>query len=359
MILRIFLASLVMTSGLLGGFIPAKAAVPSSPTFELDGSNPLSLATSGATSWRDLVSSGSITGSLVGGAAYSSVGGGSLLLTAAGPGAASFPIAAAGTPTNPSNAMTVMMWVRFTSFNEAYKWNLLASRFFTGNGSDASPDWHFSVTKEGSSRVLNYLAPNSVQSFGTTAISLNTWYQLGFTLTGTGVLQFYVNGTPDGSTITGATRNSSASARLWIGDNRTEYNALGMNGNVARFRMWNSVLSSATVSNDFDAERENFGFPPVVTSASFTLASNTPVTGRTETITATVPSGSKVTFYENTKRIPGCISVPAISTTALCRWKPRTRGVINLRVSYMTSGSSTVNWSPSKSITGSRRTGFR
>jgi hypothetical protein len=59
-----------MVIGLSGSLVPVKAAVSSSPTFELDASNASSLATSGATTWRDLVSGGSITGALVGNAAY-------------------------------------------------------------------------------------------------------------------------------------------------------------------------------------------------------------------------------------------------------------------------------------------------
>ena len=135
--------------------------------------------------------------------------------------------------------------------------------------------------------------------------------------------------------------------------------ACSMNGNIARFRMWNSKLDSATVLNDFNVERENFGYAPFVTSASFTLASNTPAYRALNLVTATVPLNSKVTFYANSKVIPGCKKVSPVSTTALCRWKPSARGPINVRLSYTTSGSATVNWAPATTVFVGKRTTAR
>jgi hypothetical protein len=132
-----------------------------------------------------------------------------------------------------------------------------------------------------------------------------------------------------------------------------------MTGNIARVRMWNSALSSANVLNDFNVERENFGYAPFVTSASFTLATNTPAFRAVDTITATVPLNSRVTFYENTRVIAGCKRLIPVSTTAICRWRPSTRGQINVRVSYTTSGSATVNWAPVTSVFATNRTNRR
>ena len=102
-ITRIALSVVLVICGFAGYSSPLNAAVFSSPTFELDGANPSSLATSGATSWRDLISNGSITGALSGNAAYSSAGDGSLSVSGASTyGGAAFPATSAGTPTNPS-----------------------------------------------------------------------------------------------------------------------------------------------------------------------------------------------------------------------------------------------------------------
>lgn len=356
--LRFLLSIALVAFGVSSISAPANAAVSSSPTFELDGSNASSLATSGATTWRDLVSNGTITGALSGSAAYNAAGGGSLSVSGTSTyGGVAFPATSSGTPTNPSGDMTLMMWVKFSSFNA--EWNLLSSRWFTNTTGGEAQDWHFAARINGSVRNLNLYTSGKPNNFGTTALALDTWYLVGFTLTWAGNLQLYINGVADGPVITGATRSASASPQLWISDARTNCSGCAMNGNIARFRMWNSALSSATVLNDFNVERENFGYAPFVSSASFTLASNSPTYRTLNTITATVPLNSKVTFYENKKLIPGCKNVAAVSTTAICRWKPSSRGLINVRVSYTTSGSATVNWAPITSVFGSNRTGRR
>jgi hypothetical protein len=357
-ITRIALSVVLVICGFAGYSSPLNAAVFSSPTFELDGANPSSLATSGATSWRDLISNGSITGALSGNAAYSSAGGGSLSVSGASTyGGAAFPATSAGTPTNPSGDMTVMMWVKFSSFNP--EWNLLASRWFTNSVGAENQDWHFAVRTSGASRYLNLYTTNKPNTFGTTAFATDTWYLVGFTLTWSGNLQFYVNGVPDGPLVAGATRNANTSAQFWVSDNRSNCAGCAMNGNIAKVRLWNSKLESSTVLNDFNVEREIFGYAPFVTSASFTLASNTPKYRVLDTITATVPVGSRVTFYENSKVIAGCKRVAPVNTTAICRWRPSSHGQMNVRVAYTPSGSSTVNWSAITTVYGSRRSGLR
>lgn len=350
--------AILLISSLLVFGVPSHAAVNSSPSFELDASNPSSLATTGATSWRDTVSGGTLSGVLSGSAAYNAASGGSLSISGLGAyGGAAFPSSAAGTATNPSGDMTLMMWVKFSSFNA--EWNLLASHWFTNTVGAENQDWHFAVRTSGSTRYLNLYTTNKQNTFGTTTFATDTWYQVGFTLTWSGNLQFYVNGVADGPLVTGATRNANTSAQLWFGDARTNCSGCAMNGNMGRVRLWNSKLEAATVLNDFNAERESFGYAPVVTSASFNLANNAPKYRTLDTITATVPANSRVTFYENSKIIAGCKRVVPNSTTAICRWKPSTNGPINLRVSYTNLGSSTVNWSAITSVFGSRRAGFR
>ena len=355
---RPVLATFLLALGLFGSSFPINAAVSSSPTIELDASNPSSLATSGASSWRDLVSGATVAATLSGNAAYSSAGGGSLAVSGVSSyGGASFPASAVGTVTNPSGDLSVMMWVRFSSWNA--EWNLLASHWFTNSSGSEAQNWHFASRTSGGNRYLNLYTTNKTNMFGATALALNTWYQVGFTLTSAGSLQFYINGVADGPVITGATRTANTTSQLWISDARSNCVACSMNGNISRFRMWNSKLDSATVLNDFNVERENFGYAPFVTSASFSLASNSPVYRVLNTITATVPLNSRVTFYENTKIIPGCKRVVPTSTTAICKWKPSTHGAISVRVSYTTSGSANVNWAPSANFFGNKRTTTR
>lgn len=56
----------------------------------------------------------------------------------------------------------------------------------------------------------------------------------------------------------------------------------------------------------------------------------TPTFRSLTTLTATVNTASKVTFYANDKKIPGCISVMTLSNIATCNWKPSTRGSITI-----------------------------
>ena len=352
------LVATVLSTGLFGINLPANAAVTSSPTFEIDGSNASSLARTGATAWRDLVSSGAITGALSGSAAYNAAGGGSLLVSGTSTyGGAAFPATISGTPTNPGGDMSLMMWVRFSSFNP--EWNIFATRWFSNAAGAAAQDWHFAVRTLGANRYLNLYTTNKDNIYGSTTFATDTWYLVGFTLTWAGSLQFYVNGVADGPVITGATRNANSSAQFWIGDARTNCSGCAMNGNISRARLWNSRLDSTTILNDFNLERENFGYAPFVSSASFSMASNTPIYRTLNTITATVPINSKVTFFENSRIIPRCKRVTPVGTTAICNWKPSTRGQINVRVSYTLSGSSIVYWAPNATTFVNRRVSAR
>ena len=281
---RLLLGVFMLILGLSGNAAPLSASVTSFPTFELDASNPSSLATTSATTWRDVISNGSIFGTLVGDAAYSSDSGGSLTVSGPGNGGISFPATVAGTSTNPSGDMSLMMWVKFASWNT--EWNLLASRWFTNSTGSGTADWHFAVRSLGATRYLNLWTTNKSNTFGTTTFETNTWYQVGFTLTWAGNLQLYINGVADGPEVTGATRNASTSSQLWISDARTNCNACSMNGSIGRFRIWNSKLDSTQVLNDFNLERENFGYSPTVPVNSVVPAiSGTP--SFYETLTAT------------------------------------------------------------------------
>jgi hypothetical protein len=52
----------------------------------------------------------------------------------------------------------------------------------------------------------------------------------------------------------------------------------------------------------------------------------------TTVLTATTNTPSKVTFFENNKRITGCISIATSSNSATCNWKPASHGSITLSI---------------------------
>lgn len=60
--------------------------------------------------------------------------------------------------------------------------------------------------------------------------------------------------------------------------------------------------------------------------------SGTPTFRSLTTLTATVNTASKVTFFANNKKIPGCISRSTTANSATCNWKPSTRGSITISV---------------------------
>lgn len=60
--------------------------------------------------------------------------------------------------------------------------------------------------------------------------------------------------------------------------------------------------------------------------------SGTPTYRTLTTLTATVNTSSKVTFFANNKKIPGCISRLTSANAATCSWRPSTRGSITISV---------------------------
>jgi hypothetical protein len=90
---------------------------------------------------------------------------------------------------------------------------------------------------------------------------------------------------------------------------------------------------------------------PTATSILLSLpASNVYRTSSTITATLGVAgSDGKVTFYQNGKRIPGCINLASASLVATCNWIPATRGLVRIHAiltpnssSYLASNSSIV-----------------
>ena len=324
------LFSISILLGLLISALPtisANAGVSTNPTFELDATNPNSLATSSPAYWYDLVSNRSIFGTLQNSPTYSSTDGGVLNFSGAGNTGIYFAPAASGHATNPNASMSLETWVKFTSWSVT--WNILATRWFVDLAGTGNPsDFHFAVKNNGSTRRLNLYTTSTADIYGTQDLSLNTWYHLGFTLdNSTQELKFYINGQQDGSTKTSISRTSYASNYLFVGDPRTNCNACSFNGQMAKFRMWNSALSSSQMLSNVRSEGASYGYS--TTTALSAATSPNPNYRTANTITATVSKPGKVTFYQQGVVIPGCKNKTATST-ATCNWKPSRRGKISV-----------------------------
>lgn len=308
------------------------AAVTSSPSVNLDGSVTSSLGTSSPTRWNDLAA-GTLQFTIGANSAYSTFGGGSLTQTSAGTSGAYLAPTSTGTPSNPTGDISVFTWVYFTSWN--VDWNILASRWFAdASGTGGPSDFHFAVRTKGSNHRLNLFTTNTSDIDGSRDLSLNKWYQLGFTL-GSGVPKFYVNGKYDTPTVTsGVTRTAYSTSYLFAGDYRTACSGCSFNGYMSKFRMWGSVLPGSSVLSDFQSEAGSLGYS---TSTSLSLSDNSPKYRISNTITATVSNPGRVTFYEKGKLIPRCKNVVISSTTGNCTWKPANHGQTTISASYIPS----------------------
>jgi hypothetical protein len=325
---------------------PSEAAVSSSPSINLDGALTSSLATSSPTRWNDL-STGTLQFTIGANSAYNSFGGGSLTHTSAGTSGAYLAPSAIGTASNPSGDISVFTWVYFTSWN--VDWNILGSRWFSNfGGTGSASDFHFAVRTKGLNHRLNLYTTSTSDIDGSTNLSLNKWYQLGFTL-GSGVPKFYVNGKYDTPTVTsGVTRTAITTPYLFVGDYRTSCAGCSFNGYMSKFRMWNSVLASSTVLSDFQSEASTLGYS---TTTALSLSNNTPKYRTSNVITATVTAPGRVTFYEKGKLIPRCKNVTVASTTGSCTWKPVTHGVTNISASFTPTDSDYASSSAIQSFT--------
>jgi hypothetical protein len=308
----------------------ANASVRTNPTFELDPSNVNSFNPSSTGTVYDLVSNRTISGTNSG-VTYSSSDGG-VFSGFSGPSATGFYFAPAaiGTATNPAGNISFESWIKFTSWNAV--WNIFASRWFTNIGGSGVPyDFHFSAKLYSTTYKLNLHTTSSADVWGSQDLALNTWYLLGFTINNsTQELKFYINGQQDGATKSSVYRTANTSNYLFVGDPRNTCTACSFNGQMSKFRMWDSVLTSSQILSNFRSEGASFGYSTTTTLSAAT--SPNPNYRTTNTITATVSKPGKITFYQEGVVIPGCKNKTA-TTTVTCNWKPSRRGKIAVTAS--------------------------
>jgi Concanavalin A-like lectin/glucanases superfamily/IPT/TIG domain len=304
-------------------FSNSYGSILSSPSLNLDGANTASLATSSPTYWNDLVSNGSTKLTIGSNSSYSSEFGGSLNVTSAGSSGASLAAGPTGTASNPSGAMTVMAWVKPTTFSPT--WNIIASRWFSdysGSGGAGVQDWHFSIKSAGNNATspkLNLYTSGNSDIYGNYVFTTNNWYYVGFTLSGAsnGTLQFYVNGRADGSPITGVSHTANTSAMLWVGDMRNTCTACSITGNLAKFRIWQTALSAPSILSDYQYETVG---PPVITAISPNYGPQTGGTSLTisgtgfDSTTSVTVDGNAASITSNTSTLLQ-VTTPASATS--------------------------------------------
>ena len=299
----------------------AALSVTTSPVFSLDFSDATKV--SGST-WTDQVAAKSATAV---GTTFSTESGGIETFTAT-TSYLDFGATASGTPTNPTSDVSGEVWVRFNTFNA--NWNIFMTRWFSdlaGNES-SSYDFHFGVysaTGATNDRFLNLYTANKFNLNGATAIVTGKWYHFAFTIDNTSSTKrivLYVNGVEDvryeAATVL---RVSQANSKFIIGDSRAN---AGLNGQMARARLYNKALTAAEVLSNFKADRTTLGYASAVTLSASNSTYRLPTT-----LTAATSGAGKVAFYASGKVISGCQRKTAV-TSATCSWKPNRHGPVEL-----------------------------
>lgn len=195
-------------------------------------------------------------------------------------------------------------------------------------------------------------------------------------------------GAPDAPTIGTATATSPTTAAITFtapannnGDTITAYTAIstpesrtatitqsgsgtitvtGLSPNTSYiFRVY---ATNGYGDSAYSAASSSITTPVATTSITISITGNASFAtyGTQTTITANiVGTNGKVTFYLNSKRLPGCINRPTTSLAATCPWKPAIHGNANLSAFFTPTSNAYVTSSTSRSYPIAKRTNLR
>jgi hypothetical protein len=209
----------------------------------LDAGNPLSYPGSGAT-WTDL--SGNGYNSSISGGSYSGLGGGSILFSGSFADSVSLP---ANTDTRLlNNYQTFSQWLYVTGVGP----NGYTEMFFSGQQYS-----NFTSIMWISNRIVLNHTLNVERSVFVTN-NFNQWMNITCTLDKVNnVFEVYKNGAFVGSTTFSSFSVSGTVTRL--GSNLLTGNTDSMRGNLATTMIYNKILNSSEVTQNFNAQKSRFG----------------------------------------------------------------------------------------------------
>lgn len=229
--------------------LSTEEVVPAGLVFNMDPSNMYSFPRTGST-LIDL--KGNLTGTIGGNVTFSTTNQGYFTFDGTGDY-----IDFGSNPTNfpASGDISAFMWVRPTTLNVG--WNIFMSKWFQDMaGTGGYNDFHFAFYNSGSTLYQNLYTTNRFNTYGTTAITVNNWYMVGFTISN-GNLQLYLNGALDGSLLANSARTNYTANRFWIGDARPSVG--GFIGNIGSAFIYNRALSFDEVIQNFNATKHKYG----------------------------------------------------------------------------------------------------
>jgi hypothetical protein len=143
-----------------------------------------------------------------------------------------------------------------------------------------SANSHFLNIYYGNPWVIQIRTSNDY-AYNLPALTVNTWYHIAFTLTTTGTLTVYINGTYSGSTTTFAYPDASYNynwiSRSFDSDATTNYGFF--NGYIDNFKLYNGSVLTATQITAVYNENRYLSAIPIYTAASTvsTFTTNTKV----------------------------------------------------------------------------------
>lgn len=212
--------------------------VTSGLVLNFDAGNSASYPGSG-TSWTD-TASGKI-GTMASGVTYSSSDGGVMTF------GATTGVTIAGF-NSLANNFTAECWYKATNFHpQLYHAGTIGSNgFMMGYYSGASPANSWKATKYGVQDIYIGTIPQN-----------SNWHQVTYTYSSSTGVAVYIDGVQTGSTYTStrATNNLSTSTTNIIG-----YAENGAHvGSIGSFRMWNTVLSSGDIAQNYNAVKSKYG----------------------------------------------------------------------------------------------------
>lgn len=161
-------------------------------------------------------------------------------------------------PNFPTSDISAFLWINATTLRNG--WNIFFTKWFSDiAGTGGGSDFHYSIKTNGGQNFQNLYTTNASDMFGSTTLSTSTWYHVGFTISN-GNMQMYLNGQPDGSLRSNASRTNKPTAKLILGDSRTG-GQMTFNGKIGTISVYNKALDREEVFQNFNISKHRYDFP--------------------------------------------------------------------------------------------------
>ena len=223
--------------------------ITSGCVLSLDAADKLSYKGSGTT-WKDL-SGNNNTGTLTNGPSFSGTNSGCIVFD----GTDDYVNCGNSASLNPSNGISISVWVKFTSTINNTRQMLVEKHTSPGSG------WWFA----GQNNKIVWLIVGTsggekmIDLTNNTSIISGTIYNIVGTYDGTGsTLKLYVNGRDDGGTITGGGSGLSSSSNSLIIGKQHNWGNGPSSITIFNTSIYNRSLSATEILNNYNATKSRF-----------------------------------------------------------------------------------------------------